>query len=64
MIKLKRGIYNVETLDACYKLKPVTAEDAAAIDKAAEIEIEVEIDDAGRVWNSGGQYVADVEEIE
>jgi hypothetical protein len=42
----------------------VTEADNKAILEAIENEIELEIDELGRVWNEGGIYIADAEETE
>ena len=47
-----------------YKYKGVTEADNEAILKAIEKEIELTIDEVGRVFNEGGQYIADAEETE
>ena len=36
-------------------------EDRAACEKAGDNEIELVVDQYGRVYNEGGQYIADVE---
>ena len=38
-----------------------TEEDRAACEKAWDNEIELNVDENGRVYNEGGQYIADVE---
>ena len=38
-----------------------TEEDRVACEKAWDNEIEVWVDEYGRVYNEGGQYIADVE---
>lgn len=38
-----------------------TEEDKIACEKAWNNEIELKIDEYGRVYNEGGQYIADVE---
>ena len=47
-----------------YKYKGVTEADNEAILKAIKKEIELTIDEVGRVFNEGGQYIADAEETE
>lgn len=47
-----------------YNYLGVTENDNKAILEAIENEIELEIDEVGRVWNEGGQYIADAEETE
>jgi len=42
----------------------VTEADNKAILKAVEAGIELTIDELGRVWNEGGEYIADAEEVE
>ena len=42
----------------------VTEADNKAILEAIENEIELEIDELGRVYNEGGIYIADAEEVE
>ena len=36
-------------------------EDMARINKCFEAEIEMIIDENNRIWNEGGQYIADIE---
>ncbi|MFY9174034.1 MAG: hypothetical protein WAO24_01635 [Peptococcia bacterium] len=47
-----------------YNYLGVTENDNKAILEAIENEIELEIDEVGRVYNEGGQYIADAEETE
>ena len=47
-----------------YNYLGVTENDNKAILEAIDNEIELEIDEVGRVWNEGGQYIADAEETE
>lgn len=47
-----------------YNYLGITENDNKAILEAIEKEIELEIDEVGRVWNEGGQYIADAEEVE
>lgn len=47
-----------------YKMTGLTDDDNKAIMDAINQQIGLKIDELGRVWNSGGQYVADAEEVE
>jgi hypothetical protein len=47
-----------------YNYLGVTQNDNKAILEAIENEIELEIDELGRVYNEGGIYIADAEETE
>jgi hypothetical protein len=47
-----------------YNHTGVTENDNKAILEAIENEIELEIDELGRVYNEGGIYIADAEETE
>jgi hypothetical protein len=47
-----------------YNYLGVTENDNKAILEAIENEIELEIDELGRVYNEGGIYIADAEETE
>jgi len=47
-----------------YNYTGVTEADNKAILEAIENEIELEIDELGRVYNEGGIYIADAEEVE
>jgi hypothetical protein len=47
-----------------YNHTGVTEADNKAILEAIENEIELEIDELGRVYNEGGIYIADAEETE
>jgi hypothetical protein len=47
-----------------YNYTGVTESDNKAILEAIENEIELEIDELGRVYNEGGIYIADAEEVE
>ncbi len=42
----------------------VTEADNKAILEAINNQIELTIDELGRVWNEGGEYIADAEETE
>jgi hypothetical protein len=42
----------------------ITEADNKAIMEAVEAGIELTIDELGRVWNEGGEYIADAEETE
>ena len=47
-----------------YNYTGVTEADNKAILEAVDAGIELTIDESGRVWNEGGQYIADAEETE
>ena len=47
-----------------YNYTGVTEADNKAIMEAVENEIELTIDEFGRVYNEGGEYIADAEEVE
>ena len=47
-----------------YNYTGVTEADNKAILEAVDAGIELTIDELGRVWNEGGQYIADAEETE
>ncbi len=47
-----------------YNHTGATEQDNKAILEAVEAGIELTIDELGRVWNEGGQYIADAEETE
>lgn len=48
-----------------YDVKSYASEaDERACNEAWDKEIELNVDEFGRVWNEGGQYIADVELLE
>ena len=47
-----------------YNYTGATEADNKAIMEAVEAGIELTIDELGRVYNEGGQYIADAEEVE
>lgn len=47
-----------------FAMTGVTEEDNKAIMKNLENDIELTVDESGRVWNSGGQWIADCIDIE
>lgn len=47
-----------------YKMTGKTSEDCKAIMKHVEAQIELTIDEIGRVYNEGGQYIADAVETD
>lgn len=40
--------------------QPISDEDYFAIAEAVDNEIDMNVDEMGRVWNEGGQYIADI----
>ena len=55
-----RAYNNFEMLLEDYQ--PVTSQDEQEIIKALEKDIEIRVDEVGRVWTEGGIYIADVTE--
>ena len=63
IIKILGGNKMLKKLNI-YNHTGVTKADNKAIMEAVENEIELTIDELGRVWNEGGEYIADAEETE
>ena len=55
-----RTYNNLEMLLEDYQ--PVTSQDEQEIIKALEKDIEIRVDEVGRVWTEGDIYIADVTE--
>ena len=42
----------------------ITEEDRKAIEAATDDEVDLKIDECGRVWNSGDQYISDAKQVD
>jgi len=47
-----------------YELEGITDADKKSLKECSIAEIEMSIDEYGRVWNEGGQYIADAKIVE
>ena len=61
ILKKMLGLTMLAYIEENLGWKPVSEEDYIAIAENLNEEIELTVDESGKVWNEGGQYIADVE---
>lgn len=57
---MNKRLTNLVILEECDNLIPATEADEKAINEALVNDIELTIDEMNRVFNEGGQYIADL----